>query len=106
MENQLIGKLILNKCHCTYPFSQFLEVYQKSLLRLVCVCSVAQLCPVLCEPMDSSVHGIFQARILENVAIFSTAGDLLNPGTDPVSLASPALAGRLLTAKLHGKPFT
>ena len=106
MENQLIGKLILNKCHCTYPFSQFLEVYQKSLLRLVCVCSVAQLCPVLCEPMDSSVHGIFQARILEQVAIFSTAGDLLNTGIEPVSLASPALAGRLLTAKLHGKPFT
>ena len=39
---------------------------------------VAQLCPTLCNPMDggplgSSVHGIFQARILEWVAIpFST----------------------------------
>ena len=40
----------------------------------VCVCmhtcSVAELCPTLCNPMDSSlpvssVHGIFQARILE-----------------------------------------
>ena len=35
---------------------------------------VAQLCPTLCEPMNysppgSSVHGIFQARILEWVAI-------------------------------------
>ena len=35
---------------------------------------VAQLCPVLCEPMDynipgSSVHGILQARKLECVAI-------------------------------------
>ena len=35
---------------------------------------VAQLCPTLCDPMDcslsgSSVHGIFQARILEWVAI-------------------------------------
>ena len=35
---------------------------------------VAQLCPTLCNPMDcsppaSSVHGIFQARILEWVAI-------------------------------------
>ena len=31
---------------------------------------VAQLCPTLCDPMDcsppgSSVHGIFQARVLE-----------------------------------------
>ena len=36
---------------------------------------VAQLCPTLCDPMDcslpgSSVHGIFQARVLEWVAIF------------------------------------
>ena len=35
---------------------------------------VAQSCPTLCDPMDcslpgSSVHGIFQARILELVAI-------------------------------------
>ena len=35
---------------------------------------VAQSCPILCDPMDcslpgSSVHGIFQARILEWVAI-------------------------------------
>ena len=35
---------------------------------------VAQSCPTLCDPMDcslpgSSVHGIFQARILEWVAI-------------------------------------
>ena len=35
---------------------------------------VAQLCPTLCDPMDcsppgSSVHGIFQARVLESGAI-------------------------------------
>ena len=35
---------------------------------------VAQLCPTLCDPMDcnlpaSSVHGIFQARVLEWGAI-------------------------------------
>ena len=35
---------------------------------------VAQSCPTLCDPVDcslpgSSVHGIFQARILEWVAI-------------------------------------
>ena len=38
------------------------------------VCSVAQLCLTFCDPMcyslpGSSVHGIFQARILERVAI-------------------------------------
>ena len=40
---------------------------------------VAQLCPTLCDPMDcnlpgSSVHGIFQARILEWVAISFSRG--------------------------------
>ena len=41
----------------------------------MCVCVlVAQLCLTLCDPMNysppgSSVHGIFQARILEWVAI-------------------------------------
>ena len=29
---------------------------------------VAQLCPTLCDPMDCTVHGILQARILEWVA--------------------------------------
>ena len=29
---------------------------------------VAQLCPTLCDPMDYTVHGILQARILESVA--------------------------------------
>ena len=41
-----------------------------------CACSVAQLCPTLCNSMDcnppgSSVHGISQARILEGAAISS-----------------------------------
>ena len=45
-------------------------------LETNCFCLCSQLCPTLCEPMDyslpgSSVHGIFQARILEWVAISS-----------------------------------
>ena len=40
---------------------------------------VTQLCPTLCEPMDcslpgSSIHGIFQARILEWDAISFSRG--------------------------------
>ena len=30
---------------------------------------VAQLCLTLCDPMDDTVHGILQARVLEWVAI-------------------------------------
>ena len=43
------------------------------------VCSVAQSCPALCNPMDcslpgSAAHGIFQARILKWVAISYSNG--------------------------------
>ena len=46
----------------------------------VCVYLVAQYCPTLCDPIDcsppdSSVHGIFQARIREWLP-FPTPGDL------------------------------
>ena len=39
---------------------------------LPCCCSVAQSCPTLRDPMDcslpgSSIHGIFQARVLDSV---------------------------------------
>ena len=55
-------------------------------------CEVAQSCSTLCDPMDcslpgSSVHGIFQARILEWIA-FPSPGDLPDPGIEP---GSPAL---------------
>ena len=41
------------------------------------ICSVTQLCPTLCDPTNcslpgSSVHGIFHARTLEWVNIFSS----------------------------------
>ena len=42
------------------------------------VCSVAQSCPTLCDPMDSppgsSVHGLLQARILKWVATSYSRG--------------------------------
>ena len=49
-----------------------------------------------------SVHGIFQARILEWVAIFPSPEDLPDPGIKPVS---PALAGIFFTTEPPGKPF-
>ena len=68
---------------------------------------VTQLCPTLCDPMDcslpgSSVHGILQATILEQVAgSLPSAGDLPNPGTEP---RSPVLQGDSLLTEPPGKP--
>ena len=42
-----------------------------------CVCSVAQLC--LCDLPGSSVHGIFQTRILEWIAISAGIGGCCFP---------------------------
>ena len=55
-----------------------------------------QSCLILCDPMNcsfsgSSVHDIFQAKILEWVAL-SYPGDLPHAGIKPSALASPALA--------------
>ena len=57
---------------------------------------VTQSCPTLCDPMDcnlqgSSIHGIFQARVLEWVA-FPSPGDLPDPGIEPRSPSLQAAA--------------
>jgi len=49
-----------------------------------------------CSPPGSSVHEILQGRILEWVAC-PPPGNLPNPGIEPTSLASPALAGGFFT---------
>ena len=62
---------------------------------------VTQLCPTLCDPMDSLwPHGILQARILKWVA-FSSPGDIPNPG---VQSRSPTLQADSLPAEPRGKP--
>ena len=71
-------------------------------------CSVSWSCSSLCDHMDcsppgSSVHGAFQARILEWVAT-SHPRDLPDPGIEPVSLSSPSLAGGFFTTVAPGKP--
>ena len=61
---------------------------------------VAQSCLTLCDPMDSIVHGILQARILEWV-VFPSPGDLPNPRIKP---RSPSLQVDSLPAEPQGKP--
>ena len=61
---------------------------------------VAQSCLTLGDPMDYTVHGILQARILEWVA-FPFPEDLPNPGIEP---RSPALQEDSLPADPPGKP--
>ena len=63
-----------------------------------------QSCPTLCDlmeynPQGSSIHRIFQARILEWVAMLSSWGPS-RPRNQTASLASPALQADSLTTEL------
>ena len=97
-------------CLPTMKVYSVLKYVWKSILKYLCVyvcvdaCSPmhTRSCLTLCNPTDgnprdSSVHGIFQAKILERITI-SFYRDLPNPGIESVSLTSPALAGRFFTS--------
>ena len=69
----------------SFIFREWDVSFTKNKSSCVCVCVCvwvcvhAQLCPILCDSMDcsplgSSVHGMFQARILEWVAICYSRG--------------------------------
>ena len=45
-----------------------LDISLDVIMKVKVKVKVAQLCPTLCHPMDYTVHGILQARILEWVA--------------------------------------
>ena len=81
----------------------------------VCVCvteyslrkklKLIQSCTTLCDLMDcsppgSSIHGVFQARVLKWVA-FPSPGDLPDPGIEP---GSPTLQADALPSEPPGKP--
>ena len=70
----------------------------------VCVCVCMHTCSVVSDCVQpnglylpgSFVYGIFQARILEFIAIFYLR-DLPDPGFESRYLSSPALTGRFFT---------
>ena len=75
------------------------EIYKISYL----ICVHAQLCPTLCDPMNCSlpgysVHGIFQARILDGLP-FPSPPDLSDSGIELKTHASPAFAGGFFTTE-------
>ena len=70
-------------------------------MSIECVCvyvqvkvKVTRLCPTLCDPMDYTVHGIVQARILEWVAFLFSRGSSQPRDRTQVS----RIAGRFFTS--------
>ena len=70
---------------------------------------VAQSCPTLCNPVDCSLPGFYQASPSMGFSRqkywsglpFPSPGDLPNPGIEP---GSPALEADALTSEPPGKP--
>ena len=111
-------------CHITYPFSERTQVRKTGVLQNACLCSAA-LCSVLPNSLPphglspgSPVLGISQKQYWSGSPI-STPGKTATHfprqeywsglpfpdlGIEPVSLASPALAGGFLTTEPPGKP--
>ena len=66
-----------------------------------CAVQVAQSCPTLCDPMDYTVRGILQARILEWGAFPFSRGS--SQPWDPTQVC--ALQADSLPTELSGKPY-
>ena len=62
---------------------------------------VTQFCPILCNPMDYTVHGISRPEYWSGYPLPSS-GDFPNPG---IESRSPALQADSLPAEPQGKPF-
>ena len=63
-------------------------------MKILSEVKVAQLCPTLCNPVDYTVHGILQARILETVAFPFSRGSSQPRDQSQVS----HIAGRFFTS--------
>ena len=77
-------------------------------LSSLCVCSLAKLCLTLCNPTDCGPPGSsmgFPRQDYWSGLPFPTPGDLPNPGMEPMSPVSPALACEFLTTEPPGKPL-
>ena len=93
------GILLVKKCNASGE-----HICAKSNM---CVCLSFQSCLTLCDPMDysppdSSLHGVLQGRKLEWVAMPFSRGSS-QPGIEPMSLTSPALAGGFFTTSARTK---
>ena len=65
---------------------------------------LAQSCPILCNPMALLSMGFSRKEYWSGLP-FPPPGDLPNPGIEPASPASPALAELFFTAQPPGKPL-
>ena len=111
-ENNLNYKYVTQFSRASLKFSHTFPnfLYESEIISLgVCVCLFTQLCSILCDPIDcsppgSSVHRIFQARILEWVATSSSRGSSPSRDQKPCLLQPQHWQAESLLLARPGKP--
>ena len=89
--------------HVSFQIRVFSRYILRSGVAASRVCACAQSCLTLCTPWTvcslpgSSAHGEFFRQEYWSGVPFPTPGDLFDSGVEPMSLASPALAGGFFT---------
>ena len=91
---QSLGSWSLLPSHCIWEKDSSPEPLKMKV-------KVTQSCPTLYKPMDYTVHGILQARILEWVTFPFSRGSYQPRDQTQVS----HIAGRFLPAEQQGKPI-
>ena len=87
----------------SFPYNlHYIHIYWKK--NMLCCCLVTKLSPALCGSMDcslsgSSVHGIFQAIVLEWIAFSFSRGS-----SQGIELESPAWKADSLSLSHRGSP--
>ena len=78
IDSLLIWSFVISQCNMTFSPMSSLALNSEKHGHKLGACMPSQSCPTLCDTMDcspgSSVHGNFQARILEWLAISSSRG--------------------------------
>ena len=94
-------------------FSEFTEQVMRTVFMLGCVCvcvwSLNQLCMSLCDLVtlasQAPLSMEFSRQKYWSGLPFPTPKDLPEPGIEPASFVSPALAGRFYSTVPTGKPL-
>ena len=98
------------KLHLSLIDLQCCVLYSKVIQLYMYMCMCGQSCPAFgnfmdCSPPGSSVHGIFQARILKQLAIFYSKGSSWPKDTTHISCASCIGRQILYYTAPSGKPY-
>ena len=102
----LCTQSVLLEGAATFLHEGLISVLREGLPDVVCTCACAQSCPTLCNPMNfslpgSSAHDIFQARILEWVAVPFSRGIFLTQESNPGLLHCRLIVLHCTTLETH-----